>query len=251
MKPKKHLGQNFLIDPLIAEKIVAQLPQGRPVIEIGPGRGIITSPILERKDPYLGIEIDPDLFRLLEKQYTGDNATFLLSDILKTDISALFPGEKINIIGNIPYYITTPIIFHLLKYAEKIGEIVLMVQKEVASRLAATPADKKEYGVLTIMVNFEASVQYLFDIAAAEFRPIPAVDSAIVRIKPRPWPGLQPLDADFFRQTVKKGFQQRRKMLRASLKSLPLEQTETDLTLRPENLTIEEWIRLCNDLTGK
>jgi 16S rRNA (adenine1518-N6/adenine1519-N6)-dimethyltransferase len=242
------MGQNFLRNEEAVSRIVSFVSAELPALEIGPGQGAITGGLIEKGIPYTGVELDAELCKWLKSFYRGEKIRFICGDILKTDIPSLYPGEKMSVVGNIPYYITSPILFYLLKFGENIHDIVLMMQREVAKRLIAGPENKKAYGILSIMVGYRADIEYLMDVPAEDFYPVPKVDSAVVRIRLRPWPGEQPKKPEFFEKIVKKAFGQRRKMLRASLNSLPLELTKINGTLRPENLSIEEWIRLSNEL---
>ena len=247
MRPKKSLGQNFLTDQHYAEKIIAATPKDLPILEIGPGKGVLTQYLVKECQRYIGIELDRELFAFLTKYFVGNHIQFINNDILKTDINSLFENTKFNVVGNIPYNITTPIIFHLLENAEQVSQIVLMVQKEVAERIAAKPG-KKIYGVLSIMTQFIADVEFLFKVPAGAFFPKPKVESAVIKLSKRTWAEQLPKNPVFFREIVRKAFQQRRKMLRSSLKGLPLEATRIDLTLRPEQLSISDWIKLSNEL---
>lgn len=247
MRPKKSLGQNFLTNPLFAEKISDALPNDLPILEIGPGKGFLTQFLTEKTSEYTGIELDKALFQLLCKNFQRDHIHFINGDILKENLTALFDGNSFNVAGNIPYNITTPILFHLLESSAPIQYIVLMVQKEVAERISAAPGNKT-YGVLTIMAQYAAQVEYLFTVPSSDFYPKPKVDSAVIRIRVREWEGEKPENLQFFKDLVRTAFQKRRKMLRSSLKGFPLQEIDLDLTLRPEQLSINEWIHLSNHL---
>lgn len=246
-RPKKSLGQNFLTDQHYAEKIIAAIPDDLPVMEIGPGKGVLTKYLVKKCPRYIGIELDRDLYGFLAKYFVGEQIHFMNNDILKTDINSLFENTEFNVVGNIPYNITTPIIFHLLENAKQISHIVLMVQKEVADRITAKPGNKI-YGVLSIMTQFIAETEFLFKVPAGAFFPIPKVESAVIKLKKRTWAEQRPVSPEFFKEIVRKAFQQRRKMLRSSLKGLPLEATCIDLRLRPEQLSISDWIKFSNEL---
>ena len=250
MRPKKSLGQNFLTDQYYAEKIIASVAVELPILEIGPGKGVLTQYLVQNNNGYIGVELDRELYGFLSKYFVGDKIRFINQDILKIELHTLFPGARFNVVGNIPYNITTPIIFHLLENKSQISQVVLMVQKEVAERISSEPGSKT-YGVLSIMAQFIADVKYLFKVPAGAFFPVPKVESAVIRLNKREWPGKQPKDPVFFKEIVRKAFQQRRKMLRSSLKGLPLEASRLDLTLRPEQVAISDWIGLSNDLKNK
>ncbi|HQU71218.1 MAG TPA: 16S rRNA (adenine(1518)-N(6)/adenine(1519)-N(6))-dimethyltransferase RsmA [Calditrichia bacterium] len=257
-KPKKRWGQNFLREPNTARKIVAAAlsdgPEKHPVIEIGPGTGALTRLLLESDTPYTGIEIDPQLAADLRDQYAGHPHFHLEEkDVLELDWPALLENlapSKAVVIGNIPYNITSPILFTLFENSTRLHSAVIMMQKEVAERLVALP-NTKAYGLLAIFTRIYCDCRYLFKVGAHQFFPVPKVDSAVVKLDFREDPVADFPDFDLFRRVLRHCFQQRRKMLRKSLGSLfpadHLSKLRFDLTRRPENLSLTEW----QDLTAQ
>lgn len=253
VRPKKRLGQNFLRDRNTAQRIVDALPLTAPnlIIEIGPGTGAITGGLVERADAYIGIELDPALAENLHQTY-GHHPQFsiILQDFLKADLAALisdYPGHHLSIIGNIPYNITSPILFKLMDFADHIDHAIIMMQREVAQRLVASPGNRA-YGLLAINAQLFCETEYLFTVNAGQFYPKPKVDSAVVRLRFKSGVKAGFRDFDFFRTVIRQAFQQRRKMLRNSLSGLVAPENMTKLpvvlTDRPERLSIEEWISL-------
>lgn len=249
--PKKHLGQNFLYDRSVLERIVqaAQLEPEDFVVEIGPGPGILTKMLAVRVERVLAVELDKDLFEKSKKELSDyNNVELIHADALEYPYRNL-PGFKV--VANIPYYITTPIIFKLLDSRKNLVSMTLTIQKEVAERIAAEPGGK-EYGVLSIMVQYYAKPALKFIIPKEVFRPIPKVDSAVVHIEILNKPAVDVKDEEMFSKVVKIAFSQRRKMLSNSLKNLRgdvkewLDHAGIDPDRRPETLSIEEFARLSN-----
>ena len=227
-KTKKRLGQNFLINPDVIEDIIthAEISPEDTVIEIGPGVGFVTEQLVKHAKHVFAIELDEEAVKELEK-IDATNLTIIHKDILKTDLSELCEG-KIKIVANIPYYITSPIIAHLLgeiddlnnKNRNKITDIILMVQYEVAQRMSANEnSPSKQYGLLTILSQFWADVEILRLVGRKAFYPAPKVNSALVKLTVREKPLLELTDYTHFRKTVKAGFAQRRKTLKNCLLS--------------------------------
>jgi 16S rRNA (adenine1518-N6/adenine1519-N6)-dimethyltransferase len=251
---KKHLGQNFLFDPSILSNIVraADLSDGDTVIEIGPGPGRLTRILAERVKKLIAIELDPDLYERLKGDFIAySNVEIIHGDALK------FAFETINefkVVANIPYYITTPIIFRLIDAREHVKSMTLTIQKEVAERIAAAPGGK-DYGVLSIMVQYFADPELKFIIPREAFRPAPKVDSAVVHMKILSNPRVQVRDEKIFFRVIKTAFSQRRKTLSNSLKGVRGDIKEVlagsgiDPQRRPETLSIEEFARLSDSLT--
>ncbi len=256
IRPRRRWGQNFLTDANISRKIVSaalDAPMPRRIIEIGPGQGALTGLLLAHGDPYLGIEIDPQLADLLSVRFAGEPRFNLLQeDVLAVDFGRLIdPNVNNVVVGNIPYNITSPILFQLLEVSEKFYHAVLMMQKEVGERLIAEPGSKA-YGLLAIHTQICATVEPLFVVPSTVFSPRPKVDSIVVRLRFDQTRKSEVLSYSFFRKVLRCAFQQRRKMLRKSLSALfqpfVLNKLTTDLTRRPEQLSIAEWIALSNDL---
>jgi 16S rRNA (adenine1518-N6/adenine1519-N6)-dimethyltransferase len=251
VKAKKSLGQNFLIDPNTLARLVDKLDLAATdtVIEIGPGTGLLTERVQPLVQQLIAVEIDRTLAALLQQKFTGaGHVTIVQADVLKTDLHALCSGCAARIIGNIPYYITTPIIFHVLDSPGAIRDMTLLMQKEVGQRIVAQP-NSKEYGILSVFSQAYAHVEFLLTVPATVFRPRPKVDSCLVRWNFTHTHRAQIRDDVLFRKLVRTAFNQRRKMLRATLKGFELEKlSDWDLTRRPEDLSVSEWIRLVDEL---
>lgn len=253
--PKKHLGQNFLFDTSILLDIIrsANLSDRDTVIEIGPGPGNLTRLLAERVNKVIAIELDPHLYsRLAEQLKDLDNVELVSGDALK------FPYEQLGsfkVVSNIPYYITTPIIFRLIEVRSVLESMTLTIQKEVAERIVAGPGTK-DYGVLSIMVQFRAEPELTFIIPKEAFRPVPKVDSAVIHMRLRREPAVSVPDESVFFRVVKTAFSQRRKTLSNSLKSLSkdvkdiLHRAGIDPQRRPETLTLEEFANLSRFFTS-
>lgn len=257
-KPKKFLGQNFLVDDNIAKKIVASLEieRNNTIIEIGPGRGVLTKYIQELTDNFYAVELDRSIFEDLKLKY-GESINLIHKDFLKIDFDSDIRSDdrsvKFKVIGNIPYNITTEILFRLFESADRIDSAVLMMQKEVAKRLTAVP-DTKDYGILAIQTQLHTVPKILFNVPPTAFFPKPNVFSSIVKLDfKRDLSGIK--DRRLFKELVRESFGQRRKTMRNSLKKfferneLESENVNFDLSRRPENVTIKEFEMLSNDLT--
>ncbi|MBF9220602.1 16S rRNA (adenine(1518)-N(6)/adenine(1519)-N(6))-dimethyltransferase RsmA [Hymenobacter ruricola] len=249
VRPKKHLGQHFLSDPNIARRIVAalQLPDGvRQVLEIGPGMGVLTQYLLENPAYQTSVvEIDTESVAYLKAHYPALENRIYATDFLKQNLGELFPEQPLAIIGNFPYNISSQIFFAVLNNRQQVREVVGMIQKEVAERLAEPPGSKT-YGILSVLLQAYYKIEYLFSVPAHVFIPPPKVESAVVRLTRN---GTERLDCDeklFFR-VVKQAFQTRRKTLRNALKpfGLPPEAT-TDAIFekRAEQLGVAEFVGL-------
>jgi len=257
-RPKRSLGQNFLVDPNIQRKIVAALG-ARPedeVLEIGPGRGALTRHLVGSVHRLILVELDDELARSLAEEHAGrSDVRVVHGDVLQLDLSAVSarPSDLL-VVGNIPYNITSPIIFHLLQRPRP-ERVVLMVQEDVADRIVA-PVGTKVYGALSVGVRSVATVERLFKVGRQAFRPVPGVDSAVIRIRPTEPPALSQAEEQALRVLVRAAFQWRRKQLRRILRdhpdlSYPMDTIERvareiglDLTERPEALSPEAFIGL-------
>lgn len=249
--PKKSLGQNFLLDENITYKVAAAAGdlKGRRVIEIGPGPGGLTRAILDQgADEVIAIEMDPMCVTAL--QDLNDNRLNILHhDAMKADYATFLRPEKpVKIIANLPYNIGTELLFKWLPLIDKIESLTLMFQKEVVDRIVANPSSK-DYGRLSIMVQWLARAKKVFDLPPHLFTPPPKVTSSVVHIVPK----HQPLTVEFGRmeRLVKQAFSQRRKMLKSTLKHLPasiFKTTGIDPTRRAETLTVEEFLHLAESL---
>ncbi len=253
--PKKSLGQHFLTDRNIAAKIVREFsPQPEDlVVEIGPGEGALTGMLVESGATVVAVEIDPRAAEAIRGRY-GTAIEVIEEDVLKCDFRALAARhgrERLRVIGNIPYYITSPILFHLVEYREVIVDAVVMMQREVAERLVATTRTK-EYGVLSVMTQTYAKPKMLFTVGPRCFFPPPKVNSAVIRLEFRDREGIEGIDREH-REIVRGAFSQRRKTLRNSLAHLvPIEERRGRIletagigaTQRAEELSPEDFIRL-------
>jgi 16S rRNA (adenine1518-N6/adenine1519-N6)-dimethyltransferase len=256
IKPLKKFGQNFLQNEYYAEKIVDFLNcrENDIILEIGAGKGVLTELLIQKKYKKLSVvEIDQRLAILLEKKFSTD-LTVIQDSILNVSFEQLAEDDRIKIIGNIPYNITSDIIFKIVDNYEYIKRAVLMVQKEVASRLVAE-TKTKDYGILTIFVGFHSKVQRLFNVNRENFYPVPNVDSSVVYLD---FDILQNKTFDYrlFKKIVRTGFNSRRKMLRNSLKKLLIlndidEISSISLDRRPEELSIEDFKILTNEISNK
>ncbi|MGQ0813694.1 MAG: 16S rRNA (adenine(1518)-N(6)/adenine(1519)-N(6))-dimethyltransferase RsmA [Gemmatimonadota bacterium] len=259
VRAKKSLGQNFLVDPNYQRKIVAALdpqPADR-VIEIGPGTGALTDHIVGRVAHFTAIELDDQLAASLQQRY-GTRADF---ELIHRDVLAVDLGDVANtkVVGNIPYNITSPLIFKLLARAARPRQLVLMVQKEVADRIVA-PAGHSDYGALTVGVQSVANVERLFVVPRGAFRPVPNVDSAVVRIMPHQPPTLSATEEVDLRALTRAAFSWRRKQLQNILRNADGfglgpeqiqrigERTGLRMTDRPEQLTPADFITLAGEL---
>ncbi len=268
-RTKKRLGQNFLISGEIIREIIdhAQISPDDTIVEIGPGVGFITEQLVKYAKQVIAIELDEEAIKELEK-LNAPNLKIIHADILKTDLSTLCEG-KIKIVANIPYYITSPIIAHLLgevddlnnKNRNKITEIILMVQEEVARRMAADEnSPSKQYGLLTILSQFWADVEIFKLVGRKSFYPAPKVNSALVRLVVKNKPKLELSDYSHFRKTVKAAFSQRRKNIKNCLLNggftrdaiiNALSKLGIDENSRGEKLSIEMFGKLSEALLKK
>jgi 16S rRNA (adenine1518-N6/adenine1519-N6)-dimethyltransferase len=251
-RPRKRFGQNFLIDPHVVEKIIRSMhPQpGDNLVEIGPGQGVLTEKLLASGAELHAVEIDRDLAALLRQRFAHlGHFTLIEQDVLKVDFDELCSADKpARIIGNLPYNISTPLIFHLLDYLPGILDMLFMLQLEVVDRMSAGPGSK-DYGRLSIMTQYFCQVEKLFEVPPQAFAPAPKVTSAIVRLSPRPLASLPLKQSSRLENLVRQAFAQRRKTLRNNLQGI-LQDTDfsalaIDPGLRPENLSPDDYVRIC------
>jgi len=247
VRAKKHLGQHFLTDEVIAEKIADTLDYEdcKNVLEIGPGMGVLTKYLLKKEIDLHVIEIDWDSVAYLGENYPQLEGKIHEKDFLKADITQFFEKEQYAIIGNFPYNISTQIVFKTLENRDLIPEFSGMFQKEVALRIAA-PHGNKTYGILSVLTQAFYDVSYLFTVPPTVFNPPPKVESGVIRLKRKENITLSCDEALFFR-VVKTAFQQRRKTLRNSLKTFELSDNLREDTIfdqRPEQLSVQEFIEL-------
>lgn len=258
IKPKKRLGQNFLVDKNIQRKILDACAIGSSdiVLEIGAGRGELTEGLASLAKTVVALELDSSLCRILENKFRRyKNIKIINQDILKFDIDKYFSEtkDKIKVAGNIPYYITSPIIEHLLKYKEKIDSISLTLQKEFGQRIIAHPGSK-QFGAFSCFVQFYTSPKIVFTISKSCFYPAPKVDSCLLRLDIRRDGYLGVKDEARFFKLIRCAFNQRRKTLRNSLKDIVTEDKLTcffrdsglSINIRPEVLSLEDFAALAN-----
>ena len=259
---QKKYGQNFIGDPALLERIatVCDWQPGDRALEIGPGAGTLTRAIAPEAEEVLAVEIDRRLAPLLEETLADcANVHLVFTDALKADLDALMRDTlgwdgRYKLIANLPYYITTPLIMHVLEDSEKVSELVIMVQKEVGERLCAAPGSKA-YGAVTVMVQYAATVARAFDVGRHAFVPAPEVDSTILHLIPYEKRPIQAQSDAVLRRVVKAAFSQRRKTLRNSLSSLgcdkalikqALEAADIEDSRRAETLSVAEFVALAD-----
>lgn len=256
-RARKRFGQNFLHDPGVIRRIVAAIAPapGQHMVEIGPGQGAITVHLLQAAGALDAVELDRDLIEPLVRQCEPlGRLNIIGADALRFDFTALAtPGERLRLVGNLPYNISTPLLFHLLEQKACIQDMHFMLQKEVVDRMAADPGGK-DYGRLSVMLQVHCGVTPLFDIGPGAFRPAPKVTSSLVRLQPWPEPPHEIANPQRFAQLVNQAFSQRRKTLRNSLRDwLPAERMQQlgiDPRERPERLAVADFVTLANALNG-
>ena len=250
VKPKKHLGQHFLKDENIAQKIVGSLlPETENVIEVGPGTGVLTKFLTAKTVNLFLVEIDREAIPVLKDRFPTLADKIIQADFLKYDLSKIFNGP-FSIIGNFPYNISTQILFRALEYRNQVTEVIGMFQKEVAERIASPPGSKK-YGILSVLLQIYFDIEYLFTVDENVFFPPPKVKSAVIRLRRNnvEHPGC---DEKQLVSLVKVAFNQRRKMLRNPLKVFTFEDNEKIsnlMTKRAEQLSKEDFIFLVNSIS--
>ncbi|HEC99889.1 MAG TPA: ribosomal RNA small subunit methyltransferase A [Proteobacteria bacterium] len=258
IRPSKSRGQNFLINPDIAKAIIEKAGFGAEdiVIEVGTGLGILTLPLAARVKKLISFEVDPRLIAIVKAEYTLPSTLEIIhQDILKVDFQALEReyGQKLKIIGNLPYYISSPILFKIWECRSLFKNAFVMLQKEVAERIVA-PAGSKKYGILTVLFNYCAIIEKVLRVPAAQFYPRPEVDSMVLGFHLRP-PEVIAEDESLFKKTVKKAFQKRRKTLQNALAhpGFPpelirnvLETLHIDGQRRAETLGVNDFVQISN-----
>ena len=251
-RPRKRFGQNFLTDAAVIAAIVAAIHprRGEPLVEIGPGLGALTRPLLAAAGELHAVEIDRDLAAALMQEF-GARLILHQADVLRFDFGAL--GDGLRVIGNLPYNISTPLLFHLVGYAAHIRDVHVMLQKEVVERMVAIPPDSN-YSRLSVMLQYWFEMEKLLDVPAASFDPVPAVESAVVRLRPwRPLPhGAR--DEALFARVVAAAFSQRRKTLRNSLRNLVTPEDFAALDIAPgaraQELSVAQFVALADRVGG-
>lgn len=253
-RARKRFGQNFLHDHNVIDRIVGSIAPkpDQHLVEIGPGRGAITEPLLEATGGKLDvIELDRDLIPMLRAQFfRHEGLQIHEADALQFDFGSLATDDRpMRMVGNLPYNISTPLMFHLLTFSGLIQDMHFMLQKEVVQRLCAAPGDNA-YGRLGIMMQYHCEARYLFTVPPGAFNPPPKVESAIVRLTPRKAPKLPATNYSLFEKVVKASFAQRRKTLRNNLKEFLDTDDFAELEINPgaraETLDIETFVRIAN-----
>lgn len=259
IKPKKSLGQNFLIDENIARKIVESLilSENDVVVEIGPGQGALTKYIVENVKKIYAVEIDKRAAEELQSNISSNKLIIINQDFLEFDLGALDTGSKmLKLVGNIPYHLTSEILFRAIDHHKIIENVTMMIQKEVADRLTAKP-NTKAYGILSVLAQFYGVPKNLFKVSPNCFYPKPKVTSSVVRIDFHHKLPFENVDAKLFRVVVRTTFGKRRKTLRNCLKYLPFDEMNVKniikeinfpLNKRPEELSINEFVILTNKI---
>jgi 16S rRNA (adenine1518-N6/adenine1519-N6)-dimethyltransferase len=261
-RPRKRFGQHFLRDRRVLERIAdaLALTGSETVVEIGPGRGALTDLLAERAGRLVAVEIDRDLAAHLRERYASNPRVEIVeADVLERDLGALAGGDDFVLAGNVPYYITTPILFHALRHPRP-RRAVYLVQREVADRVAAAPGGK-EYGALSVNVQAVASAELLLHVPPGAFSPPPKVDSAVIRVTPRPDPAVTPEEERPFRTFVQEAFGMRRKQMRRVVRTIAaldaegadgiLARAGVDPEARPETLSPETFARVVRELAPR
>lgn len=251
--PRRRFGQNFLIDEGAIDAIVSAIAPQRmdSLVEIGPGLGALTTPLLDRADHLHVIEIDHDLIARLRAQWPAGRMTVHDDDVLAFDFSAL--GERLRIVGNLPYNISTPLLFHLADHARLIHDIHVMLQKEVVERLVAAPGDSG-FSRLSVMLQYRFDMEMLIEVPPESFDPAPKVDSAVVRLIPHATLPHPARDVAVFAEVVRRAFAQRRKTLRNTLKGLACADQLAALGInagaRAQELSVADFVRIADAITA-
>ncbi|MDK9726085.1 MAG: 16S rRNA (adenine(1518)-N(6)/adenine(1519)-N(6))-dimethyltransferase RsmA [Sterolibacteriaceae bacterium MAG5] len=249
---RRRFGQNFLVAPGVIRGIVDAIAPRRDdrMVEIGPGLGALTEPLLACLDHLHVVEIDRDLIARLRRRFPADRLSIHEGDALAFDFGSL--GAPLRIVGNLPYNISTPLLFHLAGFAERIGDMHFMLQKEVVDRMAAAPGSG-DFGRLSVMLQYRFHVECLFPVPPEAFDPAPKVDSAIVRLIPRAAAERTARDEEVLARVVAAAFSQRRKMLRNTLREMIPADGLTALgiapTARAEDLAVADFVALANSLS--
>ena len=252
MKAKKKFGQNFLVDRYFISKIVKEInpKEGNNILEIGPGKGAITEPVLKKINHVSVVEIDPDMVKILKHKISTNNISIFAENILS--INDEFFKKFNKIIGNLPYYIATEIILKLTKIYSSSSELYFMVQKEVAERITAKPTNKS-FGRLSVILQYYFDTELLFEIPPVAFSPQPKITSAFIRLIRKKRISPKVIDKDSFEKIVKIAFSQKRKTIKNNFKNILFDKDFLNLEISPkiraETLTVEQFIKLENYVT--
>ena len=256
-RPRKRFGQHFLHDANVIDRLVAAIAprSGDHLVEIGPGEGVLTAPVLDKAGALTVIELDRDLAATLPERLGQPRGLKVVqADVLKVDFAELAGDDALRIIGNLPYNISTPILFHLLEARADIIDMHFMLQKEVVDRMVAAPGSR-QYGRLSVMAAFHCDMTRLFTVLPGAFRPPPKVDSAIVRLVPKPLTDEDRALLPTFAEVTRRAFGQRRKTLRNSLKGLldakAIETAGIDPGARAETLSVDQFRKLAEEVKGR
>ncbi len=254
---RKRFGQNFLSDPNIIRKIIEAIrpKEGDRIVEIGPGLGAMTEPLMDALGHLHVVEIDRDLIARLKSTHPPERLTIHEGDALKFDFATIVPdGVPLRVVGNLPYNISTPLLFHLAEFADGVRNMTFMLQKEVVMRMVAEPGTA-DYGRLSVMLQYRFRMGWLFDVPPEAFRPAPKVTSSIVRMVPRPPEERTAQDEALLGQIVTAAFGQRRKTLRNTLREFLVEDDfaalELDPGLRGERLTVADFVAIANHCAAR
>jgi 16S rRNA (adenine1518-N6/adenine1519-N6)-dimethyltransferase len=240
-RPRKRFGQHFLHERGVVDRLVQEIGPSKTdaIVELGPGEGVLTRPILERAGKLEVIEVDRDLASRLEQEFSRDRLVVHCADALEFDFS-VFP-QGLRLVGNLPYNISTPLLFHLAQYADRVRDMHFMLQLEVVERMVAAPSTAA-YGRLSVALQARFRMKKLFNVSRGAFRPPPKVESAVVRLEPLPQ--ILDVDADLLR----KAFSARRKTLRNALPGIDFAALGIDPKLRPENLSPQDYARITSSV---
>lgn len=260
LRANKKLGQNFLINEEIINQIIekADVNKNDTIIEIGPGLGSLTAKLLENANKVIAIELDSNMSNILKERFClYDNFELIENDVLKVNLNEIIEKyDSVKVVANLPYYITTPIIMKLLEERLKLKSITVMVQKEVGERFCAVP-NSKEYGAITISINYYTKPEIIIDVPKDNFEPMPEVDSCVIKLDVRDVPPVELKNEKDFFNLIKAGFSQRRKTINNSLAGMGiskekiknvLEKLGIDSKLRAENLTMEQFADISNNM---
>lgn len=253
---RKRFGQNFLHDRHWIERIVRSIDPkpGDALIEIGPGQAALTREVIAAAGHEAAVEIDRDLAAFLREQFSEDELELIESDALKLDWQTVLPGKRLRVIGNLPYNISSPLLFALMPAASRVIDQHFMLQREVVDRMTAEPGSKT-YGRLSVMLQYRYVMHKLFDVPPGAFTPAPKVTSSIVRMVPRPAESLAPVDHEIFEALVAAAFQQRRKTLRNAvskfLDEAGIEAAGVNPGARAEALDVAAFVRLANEAKAR
>jgi 16S rRNA (adenine1518-N6/adenine1519-N6)-dimethyltransferase len=254
--PRKRFGQNFLTNRQVIANIISAIHPRKDdkIVEIGPGLGALTRPLLQVLDHLNVVELDRDIVARLDKEFSKEKLTIYSADALRFDFSIL--GEDLRIIGNLPYNISTPLLFHLKQFSGNIVDMYFMLQKEVVARMVASPSTS-DYGRLSVMLQYCFDMELVFIVPPEAFHPIPKVESAIVHMFPLKQPTNIAKNEELFSQIVSAAFSQRRKTIRNTLggflKPDDFKILGIDPVMRAENLSVTQYVSIANhlDLIGK